>query len=126
MRRLTVILMVVAALAVGCSSSSKKSSSATSTSPGGGASSTVQLETHDFSFSPTTIQATAGKAVKVTITNKGGVEHNFSITSLHVSKDVEKGESATVTFTPTQSGTLEFFCKYHVDSNGMKGSITVA
>ena len=124
MRRLTVILIVVAALAVGCSSS-KKSSSATSTSPGGGASSTVQLETHDFSFSPTTIQATAGKAVKVTITNKGGVEHNFSITSLHVSKDIEKGESATVTFTPTQSGTLEFFCKYHVDSNGMKGTITV-
>ena len=85
----------------------------------------MQLETHDFAFSPTTFQATAGKAVKVTITNKGGVEHNFSITSLHVSKDIEKGESATVTFTPTQSGTLEFFCKYHVDSNGMKGTITV-
>ena len=117
-----VVLMVVAALAVGCSSSKKTPSA---TSGAGGSSSAVQLETRDFSFNPDTIQATAGKAVKVTITNKGGVEHNFSITSLHVSKDVEKGESATVTFTPTQSGTLEFFCKYHVDSYGMKGSITV-
>ena len=113
MRRLTVVLMVVAALAVGCSSSSSKKSAS------------VKLETRDFSFSPATIQATAGKAVKVTITNKGGVEHNFSITSLHVSKDVDKGGTETVTFTPTQSGTLEFFCKYHVDSNGMKGTITV-
>ena len=63
MRRLAVVLMVVPALAVGCSSSSSKKSAA------------VQLVTHDFSFSPDTVQATAGKAVKVTITNKGGVEH---------------------------------------------------
>jgi len=123
MRRLAVILMVLAALAVGCSSSKKNSSAATSS---GGTNGAVQLETHDYSFSPATLQATAGKAVKVTITNKGTVEHNFSITSLHVSKDIEDGKSVTVTFTPTQSGTLEFFCKYHVDSNGMKGSITVA
>ena len=125
MRRLSVVLMVVAVLAVGCSSSKKSSSATTSPSGASGSSAAVQLAAQDFSFSPNTIQATAGKAVKVTITNKGSVEHNFSITSLHVSKDVEKGGTETVTFTATQSGALEFFCKYHVDSNGMKGTITV-
>ena len=82
--------------------------------------------TTDFKFTPTTLTATAGKPVTVTIKNNGQAEHNFSIDSLKADKDIEKGESATVTFTPTQAGGIEFFCKYHKASNGMTGTLTVS
>jgi len=63
--------------------------------------------------------------VTVTIKNNGQAEHNFSISSLNVDKDIEKGESQTVSFTPSKSGSLQFFCKYHKDSQGMVGSLSV-
>jgi plastocyanin len=30
-----------------------------------------------------------------------------------------------VTFTPTQSGSIQFFCEYHKDSHGMAGTLNV-
>lgn len=64
----------------------------------------------------------------ITFTNNGKVEHNFSVTSngLSVDKDAEAGHSETVTFTPTQAGTIQFFCKYHKASYGMIGTLTVS
>ena len=116
--------------ACGGSSSSSKSSgttegtTATSAASGGGGA-TLNVVTKDFIFEPTTLTATAGKPVTVTIKNEGQAEHNFSISSLKVNQDVEKGESKTVTFTPTQSGTIQFFCEYHKNSHGMVGTLAV-
>ena len=42
-----------------------------------------------------------------------------------MNQDIEKGESKTVTFTPTQSGSIQFFCEYHKNSHGMVGTLTV-
>ena len=64
-------------------------------------------------------------AAQLTIKNAGQAEHNFSIASLHVNQDIDKGESKTVTFTPTQAGSIEFFCVYHKVSKGMTGTVTV-
>src|SRR4051812_46647194 len=93
-------LLVVAAgfvlAACGGDDKSETSSSTTeATSAAKGAS--VALATKDFEFAPKTLTAKAGEAVTVTIKNEGQAEHNFSIESLKVSKDIEKGQSATVT-----------------------------
>src|SRR5205085_6806257 len=107
------------------SSATTEGTTATSAASNAGGAVTLNLATKDFAFEPTTLSATAGKPVTVTIKNQGQAEHNFSISSLSVDKDIEKGESQTVTFTPSKSGSLQFFCKYHKDSQGMVGSLSV-
>ncbi len=115
-----------AVVLAGCGGGGGKKATANGASSNGQAgASTINLTARDFAFSPTTITATAGKPVTVTIKNDGQAEHNFSITSLNVNKDIEKGESQTVTFTPTQSGSIQFFCEYHKNSHGMVGTLTV-
>jgi len=94
--------------------------------PAASSESSTSIVTQDFKFVPNALTAKAGQAITVTIKNNGQAEHNFSIDSLKVDKDIEKGESATVTFTPTQAGGIEFFCKYHKASNGMTGTLTVS
>ena len=106
--------------------SSKADSSATTAASGGGGGATLSVVTKDFVFEPTTLTATAGKPVTVTIKNEGQAEHNFSIESLKVNQDVEKGDTKTVTFTPTQSGPLQFFCEYHHITKGMVGTLNVS
>ena len=123
-RRLVTVGMVLVAFGIvlaGCSSSSSKK-----TSSGGGGTTAVHLTAKDFSFTPATISAKAGQKVTVSFKNDGSVEHNFSITSLKVDKDAEKGASATVSFTPSQSGDIQFFCKYHKVSNNMVGTLSVS
>ena len=109
----------------GCGGGGTKKTTATEGASNGGGGATVNLVAKDFMFEPTTITATAGKPVTVTIKNEGQAEHNFSIESLKVNKDIEKGESQTVTFTPTQSGSIQFFCEYHHITKGMVGTLTV-
>jgi len=130
MRRWTTAALIIATAGLvfaGCGGGggSKKASATGAASSGGGAS-TVNVVAKDFMFEPTTITATAGKPVTVTIKNEGQAEHNFSIESLKVNQDVEKGESKTVTFTPTQSGAIQFFCEYHKTSHGMVGTLNVS
>ena len=129
MRRWTTAALIIATAGLviaGCGGGggSKKASATGAASSGGGAA-TVNVVAKDFMFEPTTITATAGKPVTVTIKNEGQAEHNFSIESLKVNQDIEKGESKTVTFTPTQSGSIQFFCEYHKNSHGMVGTLTV-
>ena len=117
--------LVLAGCGGGGGSKSSATTASSAASNAGGAA-TLSLATQDFKFVPTTLTATAGKAVTVTIKNNGQAEHNFSISSLSVDKDIEKGESQTVTFTPSQSGKVEFFCKYHKATKNMVGSLNVS
>jgi nitrosocyanin len=116
--------LVLAGCGGGGGNKKAEANGAASSGTSGGA--TVNLVAKDFQFEPTTITATAGKPVTVTIKNEGQAEHNFSIESLKVDKDIEKGESQTVTFTPTQSGQVQFFCEYHKNSHGMVGTLNVS
>ena len=126
-RWITAVFVAVTAGVVlaGCGGGGTKKTTATEGASNGGGGATVNLVAKDFMFEPTTITATAGKPVTVTIKNEGQAEHNFSIESLKVNKDIEKGESQTVTFTPTQSGSIQFFCEYHHITKGMVGTLTV-
>jgi nitrosocyanin len=129
MRRWTTAALIIATAGLvfaGCGGGGgSKKASATGAAASGGGAATVNVVAKDFMFEPTTITATAGKPVTVTIKNEGQAEHNFSIESLKVNQDVEKGESKTVTFTPTQSGAIQFFCEYHKTSHGMVGTLNV-
>ncbi len=84
------------------------------------AGSTVELEAGDFFFAPTCARVPAGQFI-VTVKNDGTALHNFSITSLEIDRDVQPGQTITVTVRFAGSAPLAFFCKYHVGS-GMQGA----
>jgi len=61
----------------------------------------------------------------IKVINFGQLDHNFSQEALGIDTDIPAGQSRTITFTPENRGTIEFFCKYHFGT-GMKGTLTVS
>jgi plastocyanin len=123
MRAKTTVSLVLLALASvfglqACGSDSKSSDKATSANG-------ATLEAYEFRFEPKTLTAKAGEKVTLTFKNEGKAEHNFSVSSLSVDKDVEDGKTVSVSFTPDQAGTIQFFCKYH-KGRGMVGTLNVS
>jgi plastocyanin len=101
------------------SGGSKTTSSSASTSSGSGE---TKVNLVDNAFQPKTITGKAGSTVKVELKNTGNAEHNFSVDSQKVSKDVEAGEDATVSVKIPASGSVQFYCEYH-KGLGMTGTL---
>ncbi|SRR6266540_1475170 len=128
---------VLAVAAAGCGGYGGKSKGTTSGSGGGQTviagvnannhgSATVsdeeKVELDDFYFEPTVLKGKPGQRVTLELENEGKVEHNFSIDSQGIDKDLEAGEDAKVTVTIPKSGLVSFYCKYH-KSMGMAGAL---
>ena len=130
------VVVTLAAFAAACSSNSSSSSSAvggtstsTSSAAAGGTdvsgTKTFDISAQDFSFSPSELDGTAGQTLQVTVTNEGPSAHTFTIDSEQINVTLQPGQSQEVTVTFPQSGSVEFYCTFHV-SSGMKGTLTVA
>lgn len=87
-----------------------------------GAEDSVTVTAENFSFDPQTIDAGAGAEVEVTFENRDSATHSFTITDLDVDLEVEGGESDSVTFTAPDSGSVDFFCRFH---RQMQGTVSV-
>ena len=140
-RNLVIVAAIAASLfvATACSSSSSSSSSAggsstsastSSTSSSAGATdvtgkSTFEIDQANFSFTPSTLDGSAGQKITFTIKNVGSVPHTFTIDSMNVDVTVSPGSETTVDVTYPTSGTVEFYCKFH-KSSGMTGTLEVA
>lgn len=132
-RQLTIVIGVTAAvlLLAACSSSSSSSSTgATETSPAVAGTdvqgkTTFAIDEQDFSFSPNALTGSPGQSLAITVTNKGSATHTFTIDSENVSVELAPGDSQKVTVTFPESGSVEFYCQFHVGS-GMKGTLQVA
>lgn len=126
MRRVLVLAVCAAAgfgVLGGCGSGSGSGSGASDKSSNGSVGGQA-LETVDNAFKPAQLTVPAGQKVTVVLKNDGATLHNFSIDAVGVSQDVEAGKKATITFTPTSAGSLQFYCKYH-QALGMTGTVTV-
>ena len=86
----------------------------------------VTLEATEFAFAPDSLTAKAGETLKVTLTNKGTVEHDFTIDSLSVKAVALVGTSADVTLKNLAAGTYPFYCSVagHREA-GMEGTLVV-
>ena len=131
MRRIVVVIAALAAAGVlaGCGSSSGSDASGaygktsnTTAAPAATGGSAETFTAKDFSYSPTSVQLTAGKAVTLKAVNDGAAKHNLTVKGLKVNVDLSPGSTKTVTVTP-KAGTYEFHCEYHPTQ--MKGTITV-
>jgi len=111
---------VASASCAGLSHLSPLTDKGVKTATGGSISIEADNDNGQFYFDPSCVKAT-GQSVSVTIKNVGNVLHNFSITSLGINKDIQKGQSVTVSVKLPASGTLTFFCEYH-HTSGMQGA----
>jgi plastocyanin len=130
---------VLAVAAAGCGGYGGKSKGTTSGSGSGGGQTVIagvnannhgsatvsdeeKVELDDFYFEPTVLKGKPGQRVTLELENEGKEEHNFSIDSQTIDKDLEAGEDAKVTVTIPKSGLVSFYCKYH-KSMGMAGAL---
>jgi plastocyanin len=84
----------------------------------------LEMELDDFYFGPTFITGPAGAKVKVDLTNEGEKSHTFTIDSAKIDQQLDPGAKATVEVTLPASGSLAFYCRFHV-SGGMQGAFTI-
>lgn len=115
----------------------------------------LSLTATDLAFSADQMEVTAGQLVKITLTNEGALEHDFSIMAMphtgeiHVESNEMGGEtmghdmssmdeqpeihmaaaaggSSTIEFTPSTAGEYEFFCTIAGHKEaGMRGMLVV-
>jgi plastocyanin len=82
----------------------------------------VSVALADFAFTPTYIEAKPGTKLTVQLKNTGTTTHTFTIASPATDKSLVPGSSGTVTVTVPQSGSLNFYCRFH-RGIGMQGAI---
>lgn len=87
----------------------------------------VTIVAKEFKFEPTTITATPGQAIKLTLQNDGVIEHDLMIQAVGFKLTAQPGKAATKTFiAPTAPGTYDITCDVagHKDA-GMIGKLIV-
>ena len=83
-------------------------------------------------FEPSVITGSPGQVFHVTVKQakdaSENFQHNFSIDQLHIHRDIPEGagNSISVTVTLPQSGSLTFYCKYHVAAEQHAGEFLIA
>jgi plastocyanin len=97
--------------------------SANPTAASGGAANNITIA--DYSYSPARFNARAGQAVRLTVTNGGNVDHTFTVDGVVNSGTLAAGANKVIEFTPSQAGTLVYYCMIHGRAT-MSGQITVA
>jgi plastocyanin len=115
-----VAFALVAVVALGACSSDKKAEPTKTVTNG-----EITIDAFDIHFDVGTIKTTAGP-LKVTLVNKGALEHTFRIKDLDFELKAQAGETETGTVT-LEKGTYEYDCTIagHA-AQGMKGEIQVS
>jgi uncharacterized cupredoxin-like copper-binding protein len=87
----------------------------------------ITLDASEFSFSQTTLSVTKGQPVRLVLKNTGKMPHDWVVDELNAkTKIIKSGETDTIEFTPSESGTFSFYCSVGQHrAQGMEGKITV-
>jgi nitrosocyanin len=64
-------------------------------------------------FAPTTITVDKDDNVKLTVANKAGRTHGFSIEGYGIQREVEANQSIDVKFPAVKPGTFKIYCQLH-------------
>ena len=98
---------------------------AAAAAPASAAAAPTAVSIVEFAFQPASFNVKVGQAVTVNVSNTGKVSHTFTIAGVADSGTLSAGTNKAVQFTPTQAGTLTFFCNIHGQAT-MSGQITVS
>jgi len=84
----------------------------------------LSIEADDYFFGPTFVQAEAGATITIEIANEGDATHTFTIDDLNIDETIDAGSSVEVEVTAPDSGSLNFYCRFH-RARGMQGAVFV-
>lgn len=86
----------------------------------------VEVVATDMRFAPTSIEATAGEPINITLANDGQVFHDLTIPDVGFRLDADPGEQTTGSLTVAEPGTYEVICSVpgHAQA-GMRATLTV-
>lgn len=118
-------VLLVAGCGGGGSGELKDASSPTSSQTPAPAGVVLDVQGTEYSFTPSALKASAGTTT-IRFTNKGAVDHDFSIDVLGVHLTAKPGKTAEATAT-LKAGTYTVHCAIpgHTQS-GMHGTLTVS
>ena len=95
----------------------------------------VEVIVDSYSFDPNQIIVAVNKPVEITLKSVTKiVPHNFTLNypeaGLNIDQDISPGKEVKITFTPTKTGTFEFYCNKKGlfgshQKKGMKGILEV-
>ncbi len=85
----------------------------------------LEMELDDFYFEPTTVKAPGGSTAKLMLFNEGDQTHTFTIDSLDVDEELEPDAKKEITVELGADSRTEFYCRFHAESNDMKGSFSL-
>lgn len=93
------------------------------TSAAGGAANNISIQ--NFAYNPGRFNARAGQSLRLTVANQDTSPHTFTIDGVADSGRLNAGDSKVIEFTPSQAGTLTYYCTIHGAAR-MSGQVMVA
>ena len=84
----------------------------------------IEVELNDDYFNPKDITIPNGKTTTLILKNKGSKKHTFTVENLGIDTEVQAGTEKTITVKPTETGTYDLICRYHIQE-GMVGKVLV-
>ncbi len=85
----------------------------------------LEMELDDFYFKPTTVKAPGGSTATLKLFNEGEQTHTFTIDSLDVDEELKPEATKTIEVELGTDSKVDFYCRFHGESNGMKGSFSL-
>ncbi len=86
----------------------------------------VDITVRDFEIAPNDVRIAAGEAVNLTVRNEGAAPHDFTVPDLGIRVVVAPGQTKTVGFTASLSGSYETLCTVPGHASlGMVGALIV-
>ncbi len=83
----------------------------------------VTVTASDFAFSPDRITGHATHTIDLTVVNEDDADHTFTVDDLDVDVEAAAGAEAETSFTSDETGTFEFYCRFHPDQ--MSGQLSI-
>ncbi len=130
MRWAAMALALVAISLAACGGGTKSETRATPTAGGAAPAGTIVIVATDNKFDKTELTVQANQPVTLTLENRGQAVHNWHVLNVK-DKDGKEiatnlltgGQSQTITFVITQTGTFDYQCDVHPTE--MRGKLTV-
>ena len=76
----------------------------------------VSVDADDAGFAPTCLEAEAGRALTVVVTNRGRLPHTFSVPGVNTRESIDAGQTVFIHL-PAITRPLRVICEYHTEAN---------